>query len=179
MNAVSTSGPRTLAQRRMVVATSGFRCAYSLDGLLGLDDVALEPGTRRVRASHLLGEEGGVVLLGAVVVRGALEHDLAHRRVAPGAGGEDVHRPDHVVLVGEARGRHQRVDDQAGVDDRVDLRGPDDPLQQRVLVRDLHVLGPLELAGRRLAVHADDRVDVLEALERLREPSRPSRWTGR
>ena len=38
------------------------------DGRLGLDDVALDPRPRRVRAPHRLGEEGGVVLLGAVVV---------------------------------------------------------------------------------------------------------------
>src|SRR3712207_8452612 len=45
------------------------------------------------------------------------------------AGGEDVHRPDHVVLVGKPRGRRERVDDHPRVDHRVDLRGADDPLR--------------------------------------------------
>ncbi len=48
------------------------------DGGLRLDDVALERGTRRMRPQHALVEEGGVVLLGAVVVSGALEDELAH-----------------------------------------------------------------------------------------------------
>ena len=68
------------------------------DGLLGLDDVALDHARRRVGPAHALGEEGRVVLLGAVVVGRALEDELAHRRVGAGAGGEDVHRPDDVVL---------------------------------------------------------------------------------
>ena len=96
--------------------------------LLGLHDVALEPGAWRVRAPHLLREEGGVVLLGAVVVGGALEDELAHRRVGAGARGQDVHRADDVVLVRESRRGHQRVDDQPCVDDRVDLGGAHDAL---------------------------------------------------
>ena len=43
----------------------------------------------------------------AVEVGRGLEDHLAHRRVRPAAGGEDVHRPDHVVLVG-LRGRGRR-----------------------------------------------------------------------
>ena len=66
-----------------------------------------------------------------------------------------------------------RVDDQAGVDDGVDPGGADDPLDQRVLVGDLDELGPLELAGRVLRVDADDRLDLAEGLERLREPPAP------
>src|SRR5262249_27715648 len=105
--------------------------------------------------------------------RGALEDELADRRVGPGAGGEDVHRPDHVVLVGRPRRGDDRVHDQPGVDDRVDLRGTDDPLDQRVLVRYADELGSLELAGRVLAVGPDDRLDRFEALERLREAAAP------
>src|SRR3712207_8641456 len=55
------------------------------------------------------------------------------RSVGTAAGGQDVHRPDHVVLVRVARGGDGRVDDQAGVDDGVDLGGVDDAPQQRVL----------------------------------------------
>src|SRR3954466_9704577 len=42
-----------------------------------------------------------------------------------------------------------------------------------MVVGDLHVLGALELASRLALVNADDRLDLLEALERLREPSAP------
>ena len=68
---------------------------------------------------------------------------------------------------------HQRVDDQPGVDHRVDLGRPDDALQQRVLVGDLHELGALELARGGVVVDADDRLDVLEALQGLRQAATP------
>ena len=94
------------------------------DGALGLDDVALDRRARRVRPRHLLGEVRRVVLLAAVVVRRGLEDDLAHGRVRPAAGGEDVHRPDDVVLVGLAAAGHHRVDDQPRVDHGVDRARP-------------------------------------------------------
>ena len=56
----------------------------------------------------VLGEVRRVVALAAVEVRRGLEHELAHRRVRRRAGGEDVHRPDHVVLVRGARRRRRR-----------------------------------------------------------------------
>ena len=71
------------------------------------------------------------------------------------------------------RGAVVRVDDQAGVDHRVDPRRPHDPLDQRVLVGDLDELGALELAGRVARVDADDRLDLGEGLERLGEPPAP------
>src|SRR3954451_8168657 len=63
------------------------------DGALGLDDVLLEQRPRRVRATHLRGEERRVVLLAAVQVRGGLEDERPHPRVRRRAAGEDVHRP--------------------------------------------------------------------------------------
>ena len=128
---------------------------------------------RRVRALHALGEERGVVLLAAVVVGGRLEDELAHGRVRPRAGGEDVHRPDHVRLVGDARAGGGRVDDQPRVDHGVDLGGLDDPAQQRVLRADADVLGALELARRVVGRDADDHLDRGVALERLGEPAAP------
>ena len=59
------------------------------------------------------------------------------------------------------------------VDHGVDLRRADDPLQQRVLVGDLDELGALELERRLARVDADDRLDLLEALERLRQAPAP------
>ncbi len=67
------------------------------------------------------------------------------------------------------------VDHQARVDDGVDLGGLHDPADQRVLVRDAHELGALELARRVLGVDADDRLDRRVALERLARAARPSR----
>ena len=72
------------------------------DGALDLDDVLLDRRARRVRPLHLLGEVRRVVLLAAVPVRRGLEHDLAHRGLRAAAGGEEVHRPDDVVLVRDA-----------------------------------------------------------------------------
>ena len=95
------------------------------DSRLGLDDVALDPRGGRVRAAHGLREEGRVVLGRAVVVRRGLEDEAAHARAA--ARGQDVHRPDHVVLVRLARAGGDRVDHQAAVHDCVDLGGLDDP----------------------------------------------------
>ena len=69
--------------------------------------------------------------------------------------------------------RHERVDDQPGVDHGVDLRRSHDALKQGVLVGDLHELGALELARGGLVVDADDRLDVLEALQRLRQAAAP------
>jgi hypothetical protein len=142
---------------------------------LGLDDVLLDGRPRRVRPVHVLGEIGRVVLLAAVPMRRRLEHHLAHRRLRAAAGGQDVHRPDHVVLVREPGRGGGRVDHQARVDDGVDLGRLDDPAQQRVLVPHPHVFGALELDGRVVGVDADDRLDVGLAFERLGDPAAPVR----
>ena len=147
----------------------------ALDGVLGLDDVGLQARARRVRALHRLREERRVVALAAVVVRGGLEDDLAHGRVRPAAGGEDVHRPDHVDLVRVARRGLDRVHDEPRVDHRVDLGRLHDPAQQRVLGADADELRALELERRVLRADADDRLDALVALERLGELAAPER----
>ena len=141
------------------------------DAGLRLDDVALDPGRRRMRPPHRLGEERRVVLRRAVVVRRGLVHELAHARVR--ARGQDVHGPDHVVLVRLARARGDRVDHQPAVHHGVDLRRLDDPPEQRVLRPHADELGALELAGRVAVVDADDRLDLLVLLERLRESPAP------
>ena len=172
---VRSSGPSALAKRRTVTQTDRSRSANAAYRPLGLHDVLLERRPRRVGAIHVLREEGRIVALAAVEVRGRLEHHLAHRRVRPAAGGQDVHRPDHVVLVGDPlRGEHG-VDDQPRVHHRVDVRGADDPAQQGVLVPDAHVLRAVELAGGVLGADADDRLDRRVALQRLREPPAPVR----
>ena len=66
---VRSSGPRPCAKRRTVTVDVRVLGREVGDGALGLDDVALDRGPGRVRAAHVLGEEGGVVLLGAVEVR--------------------------------------------------------------------------------------------------------------
>ena len=172
---VSTSGPSTLAQRSDRDGRLRALFGELRDRRLRLPDVALQRRAGRMRAAHLLGEEGRVVAVRSVVERAGLEDELPHRRILARAGGEDVHRPDHVVLVGGARGHPERVDDEPGVDDGVDLGRADDPLDQGVLVRDLHELGALELAARLAAVDPDDRLDLLEALERLGQPPTPVR----
>jgi hypothetical protein len=143
------------------------------DEVLGLDDVALDPRARRVRALHVLAEERRVVLLGAVVVGARLEHEPAHGRVLAAARGEDVHRADDVVLVGAARARHGRVDDHPRVDDGVDLGALDDAADEAVRIGDLHELRALQGDLRRAAVDADDRVDLGVCLERLRQAPAP------
>ena len=142
-------------------------------GALGLDDVALDRRPRRMRPAHRLGEEGRVVALAAVVVGRRLEDHLAHGRAGPAAGGQDVHRPDHVVLVRLARRRGRRVDDQARVDHGVDRRRVHDPLEQGVLRSDADVLRALELARRVAGTHPDDHLDLRVALERLGEAPAP------
>ena len=172
---VRRSGPRPLHEAQDGDADLRVALGEAAHGGLGLDDVRLHPRARRVRALHRLGEEGGVVALAAVVVRGGLEDDLAHRRVRPAAGGEDVHRPDDVDLVRAPRRRLRGVHDQPRVDHRVDLRRLHDPPQQRVLVADADELRALELARRVLGADADDRLDLGVALERLGEPPAPER----
>ena len=74
----------------------------------------------------------------------------------------------------QARRRHQRVDDQPGVDDGVDLGRPDDPL--RAASAGCETLTNSVRSSSRVgspAVDADDRLDLLEALERLREAPAP------
>jgi hypothetical protein len=75
--------------------------------------------------------------------------------------------------VREARAGDDRVDDQARVDDRIDLGGLDDAADVRVRVGHPHVLGALQLDLRRPAVDADDRLNRGLALERLREAAAP------
>ena len=111
------------------------------DLALGLDDVALDRRARRIGTGHVLGEERGIVLLGAVEAGAGVEDQLAHGRDGTRAGGEDVHRADDVVLVRQPRARHDRVDDQSRVDHRVDRRRVDDPADQGVAVGDLDELG--------------------------------------
>ena len=147
----------------------GIAVAEVLDGRLGLDDVLLQARARRVRAAHRLGEERGVVLLDAVVVRAGLEDELADACAC----GEHVHGPDDVVLVGEPRRGDRAVDDQPGVDDGVDLGRLDDPADERVRVGDLDELGAQQLDLRRAPVDADDRLDLGVALERLGDPAAP------
>ena len=144
-------------------------------GALGVDDVALDRRARRVRAVHRLGEERGIVLLGAVVVRAGLEDDLAHRVALAPARRQHVHRADDVVLVGQARAGDDRVDHQPRVDHGVDLGRLDDAPDERVRVGHAHVLGAVQLDLRRAPVDADDRLDGRVALERLREPAAPVR----
>ena len=75
--------------------------------------------------------------------------------------------------MGDARRRGDAVDDQAGVDHRVDLGRVHDPAQQRVLGADADELGALQRERRVLGGDADDHLDVLVALELLREPPAP------
>ena len=73
-----------------------------------------------------------------------------------------------------SRGRgHDRVDDQARVDDGVDLGRLDDAADERVRVGDAHELRAAQLDLRRPAVDADDRLDLRARLERLRQPAAP------
>ena len=169
------SGPRPLAKRstrdRDVGVALG-EVARRRDSASTMSrSIGVRGGWRR---RIVLGEERRVVLLAAVVVRARLEDDLAHRRVRPVARGEDVHRADRRCSRGRARGgRDDRVDDQARVDDRVDLGRLDDPADQRVRVGDPDELGALELDLRRRAVDADDRLDGRVALERLGQAAAP------
>ena len=144
-------------------------------GALGVDDVALDRRAGGVRAVHGLGEEGRVVLLGAVVVGAGLEDDLADGVALSPARGEHVHRAHHVVLVGQPRAGDDRVDHQARVDHRVDLGRLHDPADERMRVGHAHVLGAVQLDLRRAAVDADDRLDRRVALERLGQPAAPVR----
>ena len=167
------SGPRPLQKRSVVTVTPGLRSAkpWTASSASTMSD------SRRVRGSCGrrigLGEERRVVALAAVVVGARLEHDLGDRGVRPAARGQDVHRPDHVHLVRDARRRHRGVDDEARVDDRVDLGRVDDSPQQGVVRADAHVLRTLERARRVLGRDADDRLDGLVAFEHLRQPAAP------
>ena len=84
-------------------STPGLRSANASTARSASTTSFSSAGPRRMRALHVLREEGRVVALAAVEVRGGLEDHLAHRRVRPAARGEDVHRPDDVVLVRDAR----------------------------------------------------------------------------
>ena len=69
--------------------------------------------------------------------------------------------------------RGRGVDDQAGVDDGVDLGRVDDPPQQRVVRADADVLGAVQLARRVLGRDADDRLDGVVLFEHLGQPAAP------
>ena len=122
---------------------------------------------------HRLGEVGGIVALAAVEVRRGLEDELAHRRVRAAQAARMFIVPIDVVLVRGTRRRGGGVDDQARVDHGVDVRRAHDPLEQRVLRPDAHVLRARQLAGRILGADADDHRHGRVALERLRQPAAP------
>ena len=169
------SGPSTFEKRITVTVTSRALVAEVRDGRLGLDDVALDRGRGRVLAPHVLGEERRVVAAAAVVVRRALEDELAHRRVGLGAGGEDVERARSRCSRARARGVVVGgVDHQPGVDDGVDLGGLHDAPDQRVLIGDAHELGALRArgSGPRESTPTITSTSGMP-LERLREPAAP------
>ena len=67
--------------------------------------------------------------------------------------------------------RHEhRIGDQAGVDDGVDRRRPQDPAQRSGFDVGTHELGPLKLVARILDVDADQGLHTGLSLERLGEP---------
>ena len=140
---------------------------------LGLHHVALDRCARRMRSPHALVEEGGIVLLAPVEVGGGLEHHLANGRIRAAARGEDVHRPDHVVLVRLGGTRGGGVDHQPRIHDGVDFGRIHHPAQQGVLSPHLHVLGALELHLRLEVAHPDDDLHLVEALERLGQAAAP------
>ena len=88
-------------------------------------------------------------------------------------GREEVHGADHVDLVERAARDLGRVDDEVRVQDRVDLRGPHDAVEDRVVRVGAHELGALEREPGLVGVEADDRLDAVDLLELLREPAAP------
>ena len=142
------------------------------DGLLGLDDVALELGPRRVRALHALGEERRVVLLAAVVVCGRLEDELR-----TGESGPEQAARMFIVPITLARGRRARSrwSSRRSAASRPPCRSGR-PERSGAAARAgcrRDVLGALELAGRVLGRDADDHLDGGVPLERLGEPAAP------
>ena len=112
---------------------------------LDLEEAPLDHAARRLGAAGLLGEPHRVLRRGAVDERRGLHDHVAHRRARRRRRGEQVHRADHVDLVHRARRHLRGVDDQEGVDDRVDLGRLHDAGEDRVALVAAHELGALEL----------------------------------
>ncbi len=140
---------------------------------LHFEQGAFDGGASGARARHVLAELVGVLVVGAVDERRALQDDLAHRAVRCTRRGQQVHRADHVDLVQRPTRRRGRVDDQVGVQDRVDLRCAHDPVEDRVRRVGPYEFGAFERHRRVLGVDADDDFDVVALFEHLRNPSTP------
>jgi hypothetical protein len=140
---------------------------------LDLVEAALDGAAQRAR--------GGVSSVNHVgssgvqpYTRGRLHDDVAHRRVGRRRRGEQVHRADDVGLVHGALRHLRRVDDEEGVDDRVDAGGTHDLGEDRVVRVDAHVLGAFEFDVG-LLVSRPTITSTFGSLERLRDPATPER----
>ena len=167
------SGPRPLQKRSVVTVTPGLRSAKprtasSASTMSRSSRVRGGCGRRMSSVKKLW-----VVALAAVVVGARLEDDLLHRRVRAAARGQDVHRPDDVLLVRDPGRGGRRVHDEASVDHGVDLGGVHDPAQQRVMRAHADELGALERAVRVVRGDADDHLHRRVGLQLLREPATP------
>ena len=162
--------PRPSAKRRTQTFTSSSRSARSrrrLSASTMSRSISVRGGCGR---SIVLGEERRVVLLAAVVVRAGLEDEaLATVESLPLHAARMFIVPTTLFSCARFGVVTRRVDDEARVDDRVDLGRLDDAADQAVGVGDLDELGPLELDLRRPAVDPDDRLDLGFLLERLRQ----------
>ena len=128
-----------------------------VDERLGLDEGPFDRGPRWRGPRRVLGEGVRVLLGRAVDERRRLDDDVPDGRPGGAGRGEEVHRPDDVDLVQGAGGDLGGVDDEEGVDDRVDLGGADEAVEDRVRLVGADVLGPLERHGRVLRCRARGR----------------------
>ena len=114
------------------------------DVALDLEQAALDPAADGRGAPVVLAEPHRVLRRAAVDEGRRLHDHVAHRAARRRRGGEEVHRADDVDLVQQPARHLGGVDDQEGVDDRVDLGGLHDAAEDRVVLVAADVLGALE-----------------------------------
>jgi len=86
-----------------------------------------------------------------------LDHHPLNRAVGARAGGEDIHGPDHIGLVGRP-GRPAGAGEDGAVDNGVELKLADQLGQERLAGVGMNELGPLE---------ADAGIDDIDPEDRL------------
>ncbi len=178
-NGVAMWSPSTFENRSTVTSTCGLSSAKSRTNDSHSSSVRSIPVCGTARAGRLLPEEVRVLVVRPVHEGGALHHDLAHRAVGGARRRQQVHGPDHVDLVHRPAAELRRVDGEVGVQDRVDLRGLDDALEDRVRRVGPHELGAFERQHRFGRVDADDDLDVGASFELLGQAAAPERAQAR
>ena len=140
------------------------------DEAVRLDQCTFHTVLDRTRPRRVLVESVRVTGGGAVDQRRGLDDDVTYRGTGGPCCRQEIHGPDDVDLVHGPPRYRRGVCDHEGVEDRVDLRRPHDPVHDGVGLVGPDELGSFEGDRRCPCPHAENHVHCRVGLERLDHP---------